>query len=197
MVREADFNKVYDEYHSKILRYVAHLTNDNETEDITQEVFEKVNRGLSGFKGKSQLSTWIYRIATNTALDRMRSPSFRHSGEDIADEEQDRNVWTRRKKPSVDHQLIRKEMSECVQEYINKLSTEYRTVIVLSELEGFTNKEITDILQVSLDTVKIRLHRARAGLKKLLDEACDFYHNEQDILACDRKSSIIPFKKTD
>jgi len=197
MAREADFNKVYDEYHSKILRYIAHLTNDNETEDITQEVFEKVNRGLSGFKGKSQLSTWIYRIATNTAIDRMRSPSFRHSGEDIADEEQDGNVWTRHKKPSVDHQLIRKEMSECVQEYINKLSSEHRAVIVLSEIEGFTNKEIADILQVSLDAVKIRLHRARASLKMLLDEACDFYHNEQDILACDRKSSIIPFKKTD
>jgi RNA polymerase sigma-70 factor (ECF subfamily) len=86
-------------------------------------------------------------------------------------------------------------MSECVQEYIDKLSPEHKTVIVLSEIEGFTNREIGDILQVSLDTVKIRLHRARASLKKLLDEACDFYHNEQDILACDRKSSIIPFKK--
>jgi RNA polymerase sigma-70 factor (ECF subfamily) len=197
MAGEADFNKVYDAYHSKILRYIAHLTNDNESEDITQEVFEKVNRGLSGFKGKSQLSTWIYRIATNTALDRMRSPSFGHSGEELADGEEDKNVWTSHKKPSVDHQLIRKEMSECVKEHIDKLSSEYKTVIVLSEIEGFTNKEIAGILQVSLDTVKIRLHRARAGLKKILDEACDFYHNEQDILACDRKSSIINFKKTD
>jgi RNA polymerase sigma-70 factor (ECF subfamily) len=197
MVREADFNKVYDEYNSKILRYITRLTNDNETEDITQEVFEKVNRGLSGFKGESQLSTWIYRIATNAALDRMRSPSFRHSGEDLADGEQDRNVWIRSKKPPVDNQLIRKEMSECVQEYIDRLSPEYKTVILLSEIEGFTNKEIADILQVSLDTVKIRLHRARASLKKLLDKACDFYHNEQDILACDRKSSIISFKKSD
>ena len=86
---------------------------------------------------------------------------------------------------------------ECVQEYIDKLSPENKTVMLLSETEGFKNKEIADILQVSLDTVKIRLHRARASLKKILDEACDFYHNEQDILACDRKSSVIKFKKTD
>lgn len=197
MVRETDFNKIYDTYHSKILRYISRLTNDNETEDITQEVFEKINHGLSGFKEKSQLSTWIYRIATNAALDRMRSPSFRHSVEELADGEEDRNVWTSHEKSPVDRQLIRKEMSECVKEYIDKLPSEYKTVILLSEIEGFKNKEIADILRVSLDTVKIRLHRARASLKKILDEACDFYHNEQDILACDRKSSIIKFKKTD
>lgn len=197
MPRETEFEKIYNAYHSKIFRYISRLTSNNETEDITQEIFEKINRGLSGFRGKSQLSTWIYRIATNTALDRMRSPSFSRSGEELTSEDEDRNVWIDHKKPSVDHQLIRKEMSECVKEYVNKLPSEYRTVILLSEIEGFKNREIADILQVSLDTVKIRLHRARAALKKLLDEACDFYHNEQDILACDRKSSIIQFKKSD
>ena len=55
----------------------------------------------------------------------------------------------------------------------------------------FKNKEIAYILQVSLDTVKIRLHRARAMLKKELDDGCTFYHTEQDILACDRKQSHI------
>jgi RNA polymerase sigma-70 factor (ECF subfamily) len=51
-------------------------------------------------------------------------------------------------------------MGKCVREFIDKLPSDYRTVIILSELEGFKNKEITNILQVSLDTVKIRLHRA-------------------------------------
>ena len=97
----------------------------------------------------------------------------------------------------IDQQLIRKEMGECVQEHIDKLPSDYKAVILLSEQEGLTNKEIADILQVSLDNVKIRLHRARASLKKILDEACDFYHNEQDILACDRKPHIIKFKKSD
>jgi RNA polymerase sigma-70 factor (ECF subfamily) len=113
------------------------------------------------------------------------------------EEAEDKNVWTNHTKASVDQQLIRKEMSECVQEHIDKLTSDYKAVILLSEQEGLTNQEIADILQVSLDNVKIRLHRARANLKKILDEACDFYHNEQDIFACDRKPHIIKFKKSD
>jgi RNA polymerase sigma-70 factor (ECF subfamily) len=195
MGNEITFDDIYKEYHQKILHYISKLASNEEAEDITQEVFEKVNRGLAGFKGKSQLSTWIYRIATNAALDRLRSASFKCSAEELVEEAEDRNVWTNNKKAPVDQQLIRKEMGECVQEHIDKLPSDYKAVILLSEQEGLTNKEIADILQVSLDNVKIRLHRARASLKKILDEACDFYHNEQDILACDRKPHIIKFKK--
>jgi RNA polymerase sigma-70 factor (ECF subfamily) len=197
MGNEITFKDIFREYHRKILHYISKLVSIEEAEDITQEVFEKVNRGLAGFKGKSQISTWIYRIATNAALDRLRSPSFRRSAEELMEEAEDKNVWTNHTKASVDQQLIRKEMSECVQEHIDKLTSDYKAVILLSEQEGLTNQEIADILQVSLDNVKIRLHRARANLKKILDEACDFYHNEQDIFACDRKPHIIKFKKSD
>jgi len=158
-------------------------------------VFEKASRGLKSFKGESKLSTWLYRIATNTAIDRMRSPSFRRSSEHTSLNEdtgtEDRNVWSGHTKTHIDQTVIRKEMSECVREFIDRLSSDYKTVILLSELEGFKNREIADILQVSLDTVKIRLHRARTRLKKKLDDGCTFYHSEQDILACDRKQSQI------
>ena len=195
MVREADFKKVYQEYHPRVLKYITRLTGNFEAEDITQEVFEKISRGLKGFKGESKLSTWIYRIATNMALDKLRSSSFKRKTNELSDSEQDRNVWTSQKNPPVDQQLIRKEMSECVIEHTDKLSSDHKTVILLKEIEGFSNKEIADILHISLETVKIRLHRAREKLKKILDEACDFYHNEQSILACDRKPHVIKFKK--
>ncbi len=190
-----DFNKTYAEFHPKILNYISHLTDNDTAEDITQEVFEKVNRNLDNFRGESKLSTWIFRIATNTVLDKLKSRSFRNSAEDFDHETEDRDVWADRKKNPVDHQLIRKEMSECVTEYIYRLSRDYRTVLILSEIEGFKNKEIAEILGVSLETVKIRLHRARAALKKELDEGCNFYHNEQNTLACDRKSPIIKINK--
>jgi len=104
-----------------------------------------------------------------------------------------KNVWLDHNKTSTDQTVIRKEMSECIREFIDKLPSDYKTVILLSDLEGFENKEIADILQVSLDTVKIRLHRARAKLKEILNEGCDFYHNEQNVFACDRKpSQILP-----
>jgi RNA polymerase sigma-70 factor (ECF subfamily) len=173
------------------------LTGDYEAEDITQEAFEKISGGLKSFREQSSLSTWIYRIATNTALDRMRSPSFKQTFEDLSDDPEDNNIWTSHKKAPVDQQLIRKEMSDCIREHIDKLNHDYRTVILLSEIEGFKNREIARILEVSLDTVKIRLHRARTTLKKILDEACDFYHNEQNTLACDRKPAILKFRKSD
>jgi RNA polymerase sigma-70 factor (ECF subfamily) len=195
MNMEIDFNEVYEEFHLKILHYLSRLTNPHEAEDIAQEVFEKVNRSLRNFKGESKLSTWLYRIATNTAIDRMRSLSFRRSSEHTRLDEdtgtEDRNVWSGHTKTHIDQTVIRKEMSECVREFIDRLPSDYKTVILLSELEGFKNREIADILQVSVDTVKTRLHRARARLKKELDDGCTFYYSEQDILACDRKQSQI------
>jgi RNA polymerase sigma-70 factor (ECF subfamily) len=188
---EIDFNEIYKEFYPKIFRYLTRLSGQHEVEDITQEVFEKVNRGLKSFKGESKVSTWLYRIATNTAIDRMRPLSFQRSSgytnlEDSLGIE-DKNVWSGDRKTPTDQTIIRREMSECVREFVDKLPPDYKTVILLSELEGFKNKEIADILQVSLDTVKIRLHRARAKLKKELNDGCTFYHSEQNILSCDRK----------
>ena len=64
-------------------------------------------------------------------------------------------------------------------------------------MEGFKNKEVAEILQISLENVKVRLHRARARLKKELDDGCDFYHNEEGNLACDRKPIQIESIKPD
>jgi RNA polymerase sigma-70 factor (ECF subfamily) len=91
------------------------------------------------------------------------------------------------KPTSPDQKVIRDEMSDCVREFVDRLQTDYRTILVLNELEGFTNTEIADILQISVDAAKIRLHRARAKLKKELEKGCDFYHDERSELACDRK----------
>ncbi len=189
MSEKINYDEMYKEYRHKILHYVTRLTGEADAEDIMQEVFEKANRALDGFKGESKLSTWLYRIATNTALDKIRSSSNKHVTEELKSETEDSKQVSLSGRSRIDHILIRKEMSECVREYVDRLSTEYRTVIILSELEGFKNREIADILRVSLDTVKIRLHRARAKLKKELDQGCDFYHNEQNIFACDRKDS--------
>ena len=195
-----DFQEIYKEFHPKILYYIAKVRGTHDAEDITQEVFEKVNRGLDGFKGESKLSTWIYRIATNTALDKLRSSSYKHSSKHTSLEEtaqtEDRNTRTDQTDPSLDEQVIRKEMSDCVREYIDRLPPDYRSVLILSEIEGFKNREIAAILEISLENVKVRLHRARASLKKELDKGCDFYHNEEGTLACDRKPIVIESKKS-
>jgi len=194
-----EFEEIYEEFLPKIRRYLARLLGEQKAEDIAQEVFAKVHRGLDSFKGQSKLSTWIYRIATNTATDKLRSSAHRHASDQIPLEDSTAvENTTLRISPSqtpIDQKIIRKEMSECVREYVDRLAPDHRTVLVLSELEGFKNREIADILQITLENVKVRLHRARASLKKELDDGCDFYHTKEGTLACDRKPIIIEAKK--
>jgi RNA polymerase sigma-70 factor (ECF subfamily) len=78
-------------------------------------------------------------------------------------------------------------MNGCVREIIKTLPETYRSVIVLSELEGFKDAEIADILGLGLEAAKLRLHRARTRLKKELKTACIFYRDERNEFACDRK----------
>ena len=197
MVSDQNFNEIFDKYHPRILRYMTRIVGPDDAEDLAQVVFDKVSRGLNRFQGRSSLSTWIYRIATNTAIDRSRSAASKHErehnlfGDDMTHESSDAPVAPT--SPVTDQLVIRKEMSDCINEFIDNLPPDYKTVIVLSDLEGLANKEIAEILGITLDNVKIRLHRARARLKKALQDGCDFYYNEENTLACDRKQiQILP-----
>lgn len=188
------FSDIYEQYYTKILRYLTRLVDHQEAEELTQITFEKINRNLGSFKGESKLSTWIYRIATNTALDRLKSSSHKHSHSGtlapLAIDElgTESTISEHISAPSsTDEKVIRGEMNECIREFIDKLPHDYRTIIILNELEGFTNKEIGQILQISLETTKIRLHRARAKLKMSLESGCNLYHDYKSELACDRK----------
>lgn len=182
---ESEFQKIYDAFQPKILRYLTHLAGESEAEDLTQETFVKIHQRLENFRGESQLSTWIYRIATNTALDRLRSPSFQRAAQislsENLDETElaDKVICPEDKKPLIEKQLIREEMNECIRGYIEKLPENYRTVLVLSEWEGLKNNEIAEILGVTLDAVKIRLHRAKTKLKEELETHCEFYWVEE------------------
>lgn len=195
MNTESRFEKIYNEYYSKTLQYVTRIVGPNEAEDITQDVFSKIYSGLAEFQGRSKLSTWIYRIATNTAIDRTRSASHKHAKESIAVKEDAELVSNGATEDtpahSTDQLLIHKEMRDCLNEYIDTLPPDYKTVIVLSEMEGFKNREIAEILDISIDNVKIRLHRARAQLKAVLKDVCDFYYSDQNTLRCDRKQTQI------
>ena len=193
---EFDFQRIHDDFRPRILRYLTRMVGENEAEDLTQEVFAKIGRALTAFRGDSTLSTWIYQIATNAALDRLRRSSARLGDEkrlpieDVVETEEDKEIWTGEDKASTEQRVIRREMNGCIREIIETLPQTYRSVIVLSELEGFKDAEIADILGLSLQATKIRLHRARTRLKKELKTSCVFYRDERNEFACDRK---LPF----
>lgn len=188
---EPDFHKIHDDFRPRIRRYLSRLVSEDEADDLTQEVFVKVSRGLPGYKGDSQLSTWIYRIATNAAMDRLRSPAYR---KEAVSEEDPRESAVKHEGPPVDQQLVRDEMNRCIRDVVDTLPPAYKTVIVLSEIKELKNQEIAGILGVSVDAVKIRLHRARARLKKDLEGKCQFYRDERNEFACEPKTVPIKFK---
>jgi len=105
-------------------------------------------------------------------------------------------LWTGEQTASTEQQVIRKEMNGCIREMIESLPENYRAVLVLSELEELKDSEIADILGLSLHAVKIRLHRARAKLKKELTTACLFYRDDRNELACDRKHALVQIGET-
>jgi RNA polymerase sigma-70 factor, ECF subfamily len=182
--RYSEFSKVYEAFRPKILRYLIRLVGEVEAEDLTQEVFIKADRARMGFRGEASLSTWLYRIATNLAYDRYRSPSFRRCTHIQLDEDPaegklieliDCDPYTREKTLPIEQQLVKKEMGECILKYIGKLPASYRMVLLLRDMEELSNKEIAEILGITLDTVKIRLHRARTKLKEEFETHCEYY----------------------
>ncbi len=197
---QKDFPAIYAEYRPKIVGYLRRIVGEVDAEDVAQEVFVKVGKALEGFRGDSSLSTWIYRIATNAAMDHLRKPGSRNDaiapgGVPDDDSPGIEEAIPDNEKPVLDTLLIRKDMNECIRGIVDGLPENYRSVLVLSEFEGQTNAEITQILGISLDTVKIRLHRARIRLRKALEAKCNFYHDDRNELACDRKTTSLKFIK--
>jgi RNA polymerase sigma-70 factor (ECF subfamily) len=162
------FREIHTAFRPKILRYLARLVGEHDVEDLAQEAFVKVRRGLARFRADPSLSTWIYRIATNAAVDRMRRSSTRRSAE--------RRLLGRIEAAadaaSLDQHLIRKDMYACFGRFVNKLPVNYRAAVILSDVEEFPDEEIARILGLSVRTVKIRLHRGRAKLLQALRSNC-------------------------
>lgn len=177
-----DFETIHEEYRARIRRYLRHLAGEAEADDLTQAVFSKVSTALPDFRGESSLATWIYRIATNVARDHARK-----SGTwDNTDIEALGNLPDPSRE-AADRDYIRREMRSCVRELVEQLPDNYRSVLLLSDFEELSNAEIGEILDLSLETVKIRLHRARAKLRAILECRCIFYRDDDNGLMCDRK----------
>lgn len=196
MPERFDFNEVYAIFLPKIRSYLARRVGEPEAEDLTQMVFIRVNQALQNFRGESSLATWIYRIAANVVADKVRSPSFRYNCQESPAEElaaastETPNLWTGEVPSAIDQNLIRKEINECIRGVVEKLPEQSCAVIKLSAFEGLKNGEIAELLGTSLETVKIRLHRARVRLKEDLNSQCSLYLDDRNEWACDPKHCL-------
>lgn len=183
-----DFDGIYREFQPRIQRYLTNLIGEDDALDVAQAVFLKISRSLENFREESSLSTWIYRIATNAARDHAASSLARqHDSEELFGDEGSVDDLPDTGATGTEREYIRREMNACIRGVVDRLPENYRTVLLLSDFEELANPEIAEILGISVDTVKIRLHRGRGALRKALDSQCSLYRDERNELMFDRK----------
>lgn len=148
------------------------LGNQDAAECVLQETFLKVLQALPKFKERSQLSTWIYRIATNQALMRLRSKKRERASFDdnLDDDSKDYSGFVKSFDAGPLDDVLNNELKEKMNNAIEQLPENYKTVFVLKDIEGLALKEIADMLDLSLPAVKSNLHRARVFLRNKLSE---------------------------
>jgi len=177
------FEDVAQEFSGPLRRYLERLAGNRATaDDLLQETLLKIARALPAFEGRSSVKTWAFTIATRVATDHFRRPHSRAQMVDI-DETGPNHVLD----AEIDQRLVIDEMSSCVRGVIDSLPEDYRTALVLHDLEGQTAAQVAEIAGCSLATAKIRIHRARRRLKEALDQQCSFYRDEENVFRCDRK----------
>lgn len=156
-----------DRIYSAILNYVS---DPEEAVDIVQETFVKAYSKLDSFDSASALYTWLYRIAVNTAIDHLRKRKARPA--ESLDDERFTEVGFEpvSEDPAADPEamLARREQQQALRKAIMSLSDKLRSVAVLHDVEGLSQEEVARILRVPVGTVKSRVSRARAELRRLL-----------------------------
>ena len=155
------------------------VNNKEEAEDITQEVFVKVFNGLKKFDQKSAFSTWLYRIATNSALDafdRLKKHNKNTStvSNHVADGEDAVDALTLQpsRAPGPEENVVQSELRECIHRVLKSLELDHRHVLLLRDFEDLSYDEIADVLQAKLSAVKMRIHRARLAFQEIFNQFC-------------------------
>lgn len=149
--------------------------NREDAEDVLQDTFLNVIRSIGSFKKRSSFSTWLYRIAANAALTRLRKKSRKEKSEgEFLDEVYAVKQEAQAGQPLSDwsanpaKKLLTEESRVIMEEAIDELPEKYRTVFILRDVEGLPANEVAEILELSIPAVKSRLHRARMFLRNHL-----------------------------
>jgi RNA polymerase sigma-70 factor, ECF subfamily len=169
----AAFNVIVTRYRQRIYGTLYHITaNHEDAADLAQDTFLRAFRSIQRFRGKSAFSTWLYRIAINTALTQIRKNRLKHFfsfdaidenapvAKDVLDALAD--------KLQVDRTVLARELQEKINESMQMLPTKARAAAVLSLIDGLSTREIADIMECTDNTVRKHLEFAKERLEEML-----------------------------
>jgi RNA polymerase sigma-70 factor (ECF subfamily) len=150
--------------------------NPSDAEDLVQETYLKAYRGFGGYEEGTNLKAWLYRILTNTFINTYRAKKRRPSESDLEDVE-DLYLYHRLggleaavAGRSAEDELLDIYTDDEVKQALESLPEQFRMAVLLADVEGFSYKEIAEIMDIPIGTVMSRLHRGRKGLQKKLWE---------------------------
>jgi RNA polymerase sigma-70 factor (ECF subfamily) len=166
---EGAFQELVDRYKDLVFALIARTVQDrSRAEDLAQDVFLRVHRGLPYFRGEARLSTWIYRIVANVcAQTRGRGP--RTTSLDALDAPDGSPARSRAMPSTRDRQFGDLELRDRLEKAIARLPPNYRLLVAAHYLRGVQYEDLAEALELPLGTVKTQLHRAKQQLRRLLE----------------------------
>jgi len=169
-----DSQKIWSEVQSGLRAFIAkRVANEAEVDDIVQDVWLKMQRGLDGLKDQSRLISWIYQIARHAIIDHYRAPRRRREmAVGLAADIEAHQSLSARTTASEDSGQLRRELAGCLRPMIERLSGEYRQAVILVDLEGLAQQKAAAQLGLSLSGMKSRVQRGRRQLKGMLEACC-------------------------
>jgi len=172
--------QIWKDYHSKLHHFVNKRVGDyTQSDDIVQDIMIKINSKMDTLQSKEKIQGWIYQIARNTIIDYYRAnKSEVELPEHLVAQESDHI------------KQARLEIIGCLNPLIQNLPIQYRDAITLSEMEGFTQKEVASQQGISLSGAKSRVQRGRGMLKDMLMQCCAFEKdNKNHVIDYQRKKN--------
>jgi len=174
---ERAFTALVKAYERRVFALVLRMIgNPAEAEDLAQEVFVQVFKAIGSFRRESKLSTWIYRIAINLCKNRSKYLRVRHTSEQDPLDAQPERAPSEGSRPHSDiarpdEMASGKQVERIVQHAITQLEPSFRECLILRDVEDLSYEEIGEITGLPAGTVKSRIHRARAQLRDMVEQA--------------------------
>ncbi|MFD0695373.1 RNA polymerase sigma factor SigZ [Paenibacillus sp. GCM10027628] len=162
-----DTEEVWKSFYSPLRNFILkRVTSEQDTDDILQNVFMKIHTNLDHLKDSEKLQSWIYQITRNSIIDYYRK------GKSQLLDELPLNLPSPETSEEVNEAF--KEISACIRPMVRQLSEKYAHALELTEFGGYTQKQLSEELAVSISGAKSRVQRGREKLKELLLNCCDF-----------------------
>ncbi len=174
-----DLLEIHDRFYEKVKKFImASVRQPSIADDLTQETFIRIGENLNTLRDPAKISSWIFRIAHHQVKDHFRANKK-------SPQEEIHEGLVNLEETPLQKKMEQGEMSECVQDKLHLLPDSHREVLIMADVMEFSLQEIADILGITLENVKVRLHRARKKFKAILEEKCTFEIDERSVLVCE------------